>query len=207
MWTGSSEMLLSCKASSDRKSWADRVLQTESTRGNLSLKKKRKNIYRLWIFEHRCSIYWKTNYKEVWMLCPFIDWSNSVKIVFYWIWLSSLVDKWFWSVIFMPVSVSCGVVSTRCSVHAPVFAKPVAEAFWSHSFRTKGQEKVQCLNHAGETWEMRLFSGALNNHHIVTDAQCWMHQRQRAFGRNGWKIWRELHRRAAWNMQQMNDFI
>lgn len=65
---------------------------------------------------------------------------------------------------------------------------------------------------------LRLFSGALNkeqnasdgrpnNHHIVTDAQYWMDQRQRAFGRNGWKIWHERHRRAAWNMQQMNDFI
>lgn len=70
-------------------------------RGAISLSKKEKKyiLYRLWIFKHRCSICRKTNYKEVWMLCPFIDWSNSVKIVFYWIWLSSLVDKWFWSVI------------------------------------------------------------------------------------------------------------
>lgn len=49
-------------------------------RGAISLSKKEKKyiLYRLWIFEHRCSIYWKTNYKEVWMLCPFMDFDQTV---------------------------------------------------------------------------------------------------------------------------------
>lgn len=46
-------------------------------------------------------------------------------------------------------------VSILCSVHAQVFAEIIVELFWLCSIKTKRQERVKLLNHAGKIADMR----------------------------------------------------
>ncbi len=86
---------------------------------------------------------------------------------------TSLSSVWVNAVLWCGFCVTKPQVSTLCSVHASTFA------FWWCNIRTKGGERAQRLNH-----DMR--NQALNKEQnsiiTETDAQCWIDQRQRAFG-------------------------